>query len=155
MGLLSVALLGAAPRSLRDPYLSLLVGTWSVDGRVAGARTHQIAVGRWVLDHNFLLLHFAGSYEADVYIGYDVERHRYVEHWLDIFGGSGATAVGFGTKRDDSLTIRFDYADGPFRNTMRYDALHRGWEIHYASLRGNGEWQSFGDQRLTPANPAR
>ncbi len=148
-GALGGILLAASPRSLHDRYLSPLAGVWNVDGTVAGRKTHEIAEGTWVLDNEFLLLHFKGQYEADVYIGWDSQRHRYVEHWLDIFGGSGATAVGFGTVSGDTLTIRFNYSDGPFLNAMRYDPSRREWLIRYASERHDGRWESFGEERLT------
>ena len=149
---LSLALLGATPAP-PDPYLSHLTGKWNVSGTILGKPVHQSAQARWVLDRQFLLLHFEGAYSADVYIGYDPVRKRYVEHWLDVTGAAGATAVGFGERNGLSITFCYAYLDGPFTNAMTYDPATDTWRIHYATQDSSRRWRTFGDETL--ARPSR
>jgi hypothetical protein len=144
----SIVLFGIAPARLNDVYLSGLIGNWNVTGTTLGKQVSQTATGQWVLAHQFVLLRFKGAYEADVYIGYDAPRRRYVEHWIDVFGGSGATVVGYGERRGSTLAFLFEYPEGKFRNTMTYDARSDSWHIHYESQRRSGMWSEFGDELL-------
>ena len=140
----------AAPAPLHDAFLSHLVGRWQLQGIVLKKPIRQIVTGSWAIRHQFVVLHFTGSYEAAVYIGYDAPHRSYVEHWLDEFGGAGATAAGIGTRNGNAVTFLFHYTDGDFRNTMTYDPRRGQWRIHYASLKKDGTWSNFGDQTLTP-----
>lgn len=141
-----------AAASLSDPLLNDLIGNWSVSGTVLGKPVHQAANGSWVLNHQFLLLRFAGSYEADVYIGYDAPRKQYVAHWLDTFGGSGANAVGLGTRGASAIIFHFAYPDQKFQTTFLYDAKDETWHIHYEYQDPHAPWKTFGDETLTHAS---
>ena len=102
-----------------------------------------------MLNQQSLMLHFEGSYEADVFIGYDGERHEYIAHWLDIFGGAGATAVGHGSLHGESLTFLFSYTGEPlFRTIFKRDPAQNEWQLSYASQRNDGNWVPFGDELL-------
>ena len=138
----------AAPAQLSDALLDRLVGQWQLDGSVLGKPAHQRVTGSWVLGHQFILLRFTGSYEADVYIGYDAAGKQYVAHWLDTTGGSGADAVGLGTRSANAIEFHFAYPGQPFRTTFTYDAQLRQWRIAYRYQDKNGAWKPFGDETL-------
>jgi len=135
---------------LADPLLNDLVGNWNVNGTVLGKPVHQRVSGSWVLAHQFMLLRFTGSYEANVYIGYDPPAKRYIAHWLDMFGGSGANAVGFGTpRRTNEIVFHFAYPGQPFETTFTYSAGTGTWHIHYRYQDKHGVWKTFGDETLS------
>ena len=148
MTLARISATDSAP--LADPLLNDLVGNWNVNGMVLGKAVHQPMNGSWVLGHQWVLLRFTGSYVANVYIGYDAPGKRYVAHWLDMFGGSGANAVGFGTlRRRNEIVFHFAYPGQPFETTFRYSAGTGTWHIHYRYQDKHAVWKIFGDETLS------
>jgi hypothetical protein len=108
--LFATALIGTAPaakaqeaappldgreRVMQDSLLDHLAGEWRVERTMRGRTTGSVAHGEWVLNHQFLLLHYRddprattpSGYEAMAFIGYDNASERYVVHWIDVFGG--------------------------------------------------------------------
>src|SRR5438128_3959157 len=86
---------------LQDKLLEELVGNWNVTGRIAGQQFEQYCDADWVLNHQFLRVHFIDSaarnresmgtpsnaeYEAMVFIGNDNRSETYVVQWIDISG---------------------------------------------------------------------
>jgi hypothetical protein len=70
----------------QDRLLEELVGKWQVHGKIAGQQIEQYCEADWILNHQFLRVHFTDSaagnrkskdvsshaeYEAMVFIGYD------------------------------------------------------------------------------------
>ena len=110
----------AAAQPPVDRYLKALVGPWTMRGTLMGQPVQYRAEGRWVLDNGFLQLDMVDvaeppQYRASVFIGFDREHTDYVAHWLDNSGASGARVVGTGRLEGRTLTLRFPYADGAFR----------------------------------------
>jgi len=121
-----------------DDLLENLVGSWRVTGVVAGQRIKHNCDAGWVLNHQFLKVHFLDvtprrqrkggegrdpRYEADVFIGRDNMSERYVAHWLDTFGGRFSEVLGYGTRRDRTRSIRFVFegGSGPLHNTITWN----------------------------------
>lgn len=146
----------ASPPPLKDPYLDRLVGSWVVDGTMQDRKIHQVARAEWVMRHHWVLLHLSddpssahpSGYEAAVYIGYAASSRTYVAHWLDVYGGGGATAVGLGKRAGDDVVFAFNYPGGLFRTTFHYDRKHDRWRVHYAARSPKGLWETFGDEEL-------
>jgi Protein of unknown function (DUF1579) len=118
---------------MRDSLLDHLVGQWRVERTMRGRTTGNAVQAEWVLNHQFLLLHYQDSpraaapsgYEAMVFIGYDNASERYVAHWIDVFGGRFSETLGYGTRDGNAIRIVFEYPDGPFYNTYTFDPAAR------------------------------
>ena len=79
-------------------FLDKLAGHWNLTQTVRGTTKENKVEADWVLEHQFLRVHMKDvasppKYEADVYIGYDKAKNRYVAHWMDTFGG-GFSSIG-------------------------------------------------------------
>ena len=76
-----------------DSLLDRFVGKWEVTGKAVGDEVLQSCDLDWVLNHQFLRIHFLDvkkrppEYEALIFLRYDNMSDRYVMHWLDVFGG--------------------------------------------------------------------
>ena len=141
-------------RPLRDTLLDHLAGTWRVT-RLRGTQTLvTTADAVWVLNHQFLRLHYhddsvtVASYEAMVFIGYDNTSERYVAHWLDIFGGRWSETLGYGTRVVNGIRFVFEYPDGPFVNTLAFDAAGNEWSTVMRQRNARGEWTTFAEERF-------
>ena len=107
----------------------------------------------WQLNHQFLQLHMKGlsnptQYEAVVYIGYDPASERYVAHWIDMFGGRLSETLGYGTRSGDTLKFVFEYPDGPFINTFRWDPAAQSWDFLMQNKDATGKWTIFAEDQL-------
>ena len=108
-----------------DELLERMVGEWKVSGRMGRQPIDHTCDFRWVLNHQFLQLHFLdvsptntedslAKYEALVFICRDNMSKRYVAHWIDIFGGRFSETLGYGTRRrDSSIMLLFEYLEAP------------------------------------------
>ena len=142
---------GQAP--LQDEFLDKLAGQWNLTRTVRGTTKENKVDAEWVLDHQFLRVHMKDvasppKYEADVYIGYDKTRNRYVAHWMDTYGG-GFSAMGFGVRDGNSLPLIFEDADGTLRNTFTYDPATQTWtSLIVQKSKAGREWKTFAEDSL-------
>src|SRR6267143_3620003 len=144
-------------RIFQDKLLEELVGKWQVNGKIVGQQIEQYCEAHWVLNHQFLRVHFIDSmarnreikdisshaeYEAMVFIGYDNMSERYVVHWIDIFGGRFSETLGYGNSRvQHSIRFVFEYATGPLHNTFACNTKNGTWSIQIKQKirKGNGQ----------------
>jgi hypothetical protein len=151
----------AAPVSARadgtgetdDAYLEQLLGEWDMTGTFGGKAVRYRASGERVLQGGFLRLHMIDAdptpkYEADVFVGFDSQRHDFVAHWLDRFGAAGARVVGTGKRNDMRLVMIFPYASGAFRDTFIFQPASGMWSLLLESQSPNGEWSTFANYTL-------
>jgi len=156
-------------RPVRDALFDRMVGKWRVKGKIAGRSIRHICDAEWVLNHQFLRVHFIdvgttkrrsgkgveqrAKYEAEVFIGYDNMSERYVIHWLDIFGGRFSESLGFG-RREGANGVRFvfEYPDGPLHNTFSWKADDNTWSILIEQKDDEGEWTIFAEEVLERAS---
>jgi hypothetical protein len=136
--LLLLPLAAQTPPPEIDPWLSHLEGDWNIVREIRGTRASNRATADWILDRRFLRIHMvdtspAKTYEAIVTIGYVPGKKQYVAYWLDSFGPA-YSAVGWGTRRGETVEFTFHYDDGPFYNTFSWDAASHQW----TSLMENG-----------------
>jgi hypothetical protein len=120
-----------------------------------GRTTSSDLRGEWVLNHQFLLLHYREpqasrdtAYEAMVFIGYDKTSARYVAHWIDVFGGRLSETLGYGVRDGNAVQFVFEYPDGPFHNTFTFDSVKGLWTSLMRTKNARGEWVTFADDRI-------
>ena len=149
-------------RPMSDALLDNLVGAWRVRGTIRGEPAEQRLTAGWALNHQFMQLEFQGvgtvpagepRYEARVYVGFDNTSERYVAHWIDVFGGRFSGTLGYGTRSGDSITLRFEYPDGPFENTFTWHPESKAWQFALRAKLPTGAWAPFADLTATAAAP--
>lgn len=114
-------------RIFRDPFIEQLAGDWQLKRQIRGREVENTVTAEWVLNHQFLQLHMK-----------DVA----VPHWIDVFGGK-FSAIGYGKRSGDSIPFVFQYDDGPFHNTFKWDAAAQGWTFTMESVGKDGKRQLF------------
>ena len=155
-----------ANRQFRVKLLDELVGNWKVTGKVAGDPLLHSCTADWILNHQFLRIHFldigskgsqrkkAGRdehppYEAIVFVGYDNMSERYVVHWLDIFGGRFSETLGYGKRKDrNSIRFLFESGTGPLQNTFTRNPRNGTWSMVIDQKDAKGKWTTFARESL-------
>jgi hypothetical protein len=89
--------------------------------------------------------------KALVFLGHDNTRERHVAHWIDVFGGRASETLGFGKRKGDAITFVFEYPDGPFRTTFRWNPRMRTWQLLMRTRNKAGKWSTFGQAVLRRA----
>jgi hypothetical protein len=161
--LLPVVARAQAPPPWKDSFVDHLAGAWRVEGTLVGQNAHHTVRAEWVLNHQFLCMEEKTSadapkaesgYDALWFLGYDDVSERYVLHLVDIFGGRYSETLGYGTRTGNEIRFLFEYPDGPFHNTMRWDPAKDDWEWVLEQKDKNGKWAPFADLHFTRlANP--
>jgi hypothetical protein len=147
------------PAPWTDDLADHLAGTWKIEGHVMGQEAHHEVRAEWILNHQFLRIHEKTApgapaserpYEAIWFLGYDSTSERYVLHLMDIFGARYSETLGYGTRDGNEIRFVFEYPDGPFHNTYRWDPEKNTWEW-LMRQKENGKWSEFADLHLTRA----
>jgi len=124
---------------LQDPLLDRLVGTWVLEGTIAGSQTMHDIQADWILAHGYVRLHEVSrerdasgrpAYEAMVLIGWDQASDQYACMWLDSTGSNGlkGEAIGHAKRAGDELPFLFEDSDGSlFHTTFAYDRGADAW----------------------------
>ena len=159
--LLSAVTSAQAPEPWHDDLIDHFAGTWTLTGNVMGREAHHEVQAEWVLNHQFLCIHektpasavAAGErpYEAIWFLGYDSTSERYVLHLMDVYGPRFSEILGFGTREGNQVRFVFEYPDGPFHNTWRFDPAKGRWEWLMEQKDKSGKWAPFAELRLTQA----
>jgi hypothetical protein len=134
-------------RIFRDAFIDNLVGEWRLMRQIRGREVENTVSADWVLNHQFLRIHMKDvadppTYEALVYIGYQHADQRYVVHWLDVYGGK-FSAIGYGKRVGDTIPFVFQYDDGPFYNTFKWDARTESWTLTMEATGKDGKRELF------------
>lgn len=146
---------------LQDDLLEHMAGNWRLTGPVAReSADHQVAVD-WIMNHQFLRVHETAvvpsksgmKYEAMFIIGYDNTSERYVVHLIDVFGGRWSETLGYGRRDGNAIEFVFEYPDGPFHTTFRWEPESRTWRWHMRQKTAAGVWADFANFTLTPEAP--
>jgi len=147
------------PRQIfRDELVERLPGKWRLRGTLVGeAVDHSVQID-WVLNHQFLRLHEKAAapsksgllYEAMVFIGRDNASERYVAHWIDVFGGRFSETLGYGRRDGTTIEFLFEYPDGPFRTSFRWDPEGKSWHWLMRQKTPLGAWKDFLVATLVP-----
>ena len=151
-----------SPASWRDDLVDHVAGTWIMTGTVMGKAAHHEVQAEWVLNHQFLRIHEKTmatapkdehAYEAIWFLGYDSGKKQYVMHLMDIFGAPYSETLGYGAREGDEIRFVFDYPDGPFHTTFRWNSAHNTWQWLMEQKDKSGKWAPFADLTLAPAVP--
>jgi hypothetical protein len=122
-----------------DELLERIVGTWVLDGTIAGKTTTHDVVAGWVLNQRYVQLHEVSrerdaqgrpEYEALVYLTWEQTRAEYSCQWLDSTSNAGlSNGVTCRAKPSgDELRLLFGYPDGTvFHTTFAYDRKADTW----------------------------
>lgn len=135
-----------------------MVGTWKLGGQVMGQEAHHEVRAGWILNHQFLRMEekTASSapstehpYDALWFLGYDSISDRYVLHLIDVFGGRFSETLGYGTREGNEIRFVFEYPDGPFHTTFRWNPNKDTWEWLMEQKDKNGKRAPFADLKLS------
>ncbi len=145
----------------QDDLLDHFVGTWTLQGFLAGGEKKHTVVAEWVLGHQYLRFHEVSSelddqgnleYEAIVFIGWDEPSNRYACLWLDSTGGSAfvtPVVIGHAKRNGDALPFLFKIGDGSlFHTTFEYDRKSDSWKWRMDGER-DGELNPFARLTMT------
>ena len=137
--LLFIASSTPAQEPIRDPLLERMIGTWVLEGTIAGQpTTHDVTVD-WVLAHQYVRLQEVSrekdasgqpAYEAIVFIGWNKTLSQYACLWLDSTGGGGlaANAIAHANPGENELPFLFKIAGSTFHTTFSYRAETDTWK---------------------------
>jgi hypothetical protein len=132
--------LGAQSRTSPDSLLEHFIGSWVLEGPLAGQQvTHDVTVA-WVLGHEYVQLHEVSreltstgtpAYEAIVYIVWDPKTQQYLCLWLDSTEAGSFQPLGRAVPAADSIPFVFEYSNTDrFHNTFVYDRGTDTWQWH-------------------------
>lgn len=142
----------------QDPLVDHMAGTWKLEGQVMGQSARHDVRADWVFHHQFLRIQEKTSadaaktehpYDAIWYLGYDSVSERYVLHLMDVYGGRFSETLGYGTRDGNQIRFVFEYPDGPFHTTFRWDPNIGAWQWLMEQKDKNGRWASFADLKLS------
>jgi hypothetical protein len=128
---------------------------------VTGSSAHHDVQADWVLNHQFLRIQERTSatapagerrYEAVWYLGYDAISERYVLHLMDTFGPRFSETLRYGTRDGNQIRFIFEYPDGPFHNTYRWNPQDKTWQWPMEQKDRDGKWVPFADLTLSKAS---
>lgn len=131
-----------------DPLLDKLIGKWTITRKFPNRTVTNTAECAWVLQHQYVKIHMKDTaqpsqYEAEIFIGYDEEKKRYVAHWIDVFGGGFSATLGFGTKKGNQIEFEFKYPDGELKNTFTWHEDLNTWTSEIIQQDEKGTWVPF------------
>ena len=142
----------------RDDLVDHMVGRWELQGQVMGRAAHHEVQAEWTLNHLFLRIYEKTAtgapaserrYEAIWFLGYDPVSERYVLHLLDVFGGRFSETLGYGTREGNAIRFVFEYPDGPFHTTYRWNSDNDTWQWLMEQKDKDGKWTNFAGLKLT------
>lgn len=150
----------AAPQHppVDSPLLDHLVGTWVLQGTIAGKQTTHDIKGEWVANHQFLQLHEVSreksadgrpEYDAVIFIGWNEEKKIYPIIFLDSFGGIAPSSIGEAvSKGNELLFVWEDKGVLSFTNDFVYDPKTDSWQWTMDNV-VSGIHKPFGRVKLT------
>lgn len=140
-----------------DDLVDHLAGSWKLEGTVMGNNAHHDVQADWVLNRQFLRITEKTSanapanerrYDSVWYLGYDSISERYVMHLMDTFGGRFSETLGYGTRDGNQIKFVFEYPDGPFHNTYRWNPSDNTWQWQMEQKDKDGKWTPFATLKL-------
>jgi hypothetical protein len=144
---------------VNSPVLDHLVGTWVLQGTIAGKpATHDIAA-EWVANHQFLRVHEVSrektrdgipEYDAFIHIGWEPEKKIYPIIFLDNYWGIDPASIGTATPKENELLFVWKNEKGTmdFTNDFVYDPKTDSWQWIMDNV-VSGTKKPFGRVKLT------
>lgn len=159
--MLSVPATAQEPADWADALVRHLVGSWKLEGDVMGNAAHHDVRADWVLNKQFLRIEEKTSanapaterrYDSIWYLGYDPISERYVMHLMDTYGARFSETLGYGTRDGNQIKFVFEYPDGPFHNTYRWNPEENSWQWLMEQKNKDGKWVPFANLKLATAS---
>lgn len=149
----------AQQTTFQDSLLDHFIGTWVLQGTIAGKETTHDVVAEWVLGHQYLQFHEVSReknahaepmYEATVFIGWDKPSNQYACLWLDVTGGGGLSGQAIGHAKPGAEKIAFVFKGGDGSNFHTIFLYDRGSDTWQWLMDGeeNGKLEPFARVRL-------
>ncbi|MGD8749292.1 MAG: hypothetical protein PVI44_12585 [Balneolaceae bacterium] len=135
-------------------FLQGLTGTWELTGSMGSLELHQRCKGRWVLQNNFFQMNCeavppdTSGYRSIYIIGYHSEKHHYIFHLFDTFGGNYSETLGFGKRKNDRIPFEFDYPEAPFQNIFIWNEKKQEWKMILKQKDQGNKWVVFAEKTL-------
>src|ERR1700682_6809019 len=149
---------GSDKTAKEDDLLAHLIGSWKLTGKMGNTELQQEVTGQWVVQKQFVEMHFVGlspapggrvkPYEAIYFLGYDAKSKQYQLHLFDTFGPSYSRTVGVGIRHGDSIEFVFESPDGKFSNTFVWRPQLSQWDMLLRQQNQSGQWQDFATKTL-------
>jgi hypothetical protein len=158
LALVPLRALTQTPDEWNDELVDHFAGLWKLEGKILGQPAHHDVRAHWVLNHQFLNFQERTAanapetehhYQASWFLGYDGVSERYVMHLLDVFGGRFSETLGYGTRDGNAIRFVFEYPDGPFHTTLRWEPESNSWHWLMEQKDKAGKWTSFADLTMT------
>jgi hypothetical protein len=124
-----------------DSLLTRMIGSWVLEGTIAGRTTTHDISAEWVLRGEYVQMHEVSretdtathkpAYEAIMYFGWDKATSQYSVLWLDNTGvwNFSSEGIGRGTPKGASIPFIFKSNDGIlFHTTFLYDKGADTWK---------------------------
>ncbi len=134
---IGISLFGSAhAEAAKDALLDHMTGHWILTGTIGGQKTTHDIDARWILQNTYVQIHETSrekdasgkpQYEAEVLIGYDAAKARYVCFWYDITGVASPDAGGIARRDGDRLPFVFKSPAGDFHTTFTYQPAPDSW----------------------------
>jgi hypothetical protein len=143
--------------AFRDSLLDHLVGSWVLQGTIAGKQTTHDVTAEWVLAHQYLRVHDVSrekkdngepAYQAMVFVGWDNALSQYACFWLDDYGAAFDSTIGHAKRGGDEIAFLFNYPEGPFHTTFAYEPKTDTWQWRMDS-EDKGSLKPFARVKLT------
>ncbi|MGA3204967.1 MAG: hypothetical protein ABSF12_20930 [Bryobacteraceae bacterium] len=156
--LLSLPVMAQTPADWPDGWINHLAGSWKLEGKVGNNDAHHDVQAVWVFNHQFLRITEKTAanapaaerrYDSVWFLGYDSISERYVMHLMDTFGARFSETLGYGTRDGSEIKFVFEYPDGPFHNTYRWNAEENSWQWLMEQKNKDGKWVPFANLKLT------
>jgi hypothetical protein len=141
-----------------DDLLNHFIGRWTLEGKMGDVDLHQDVSAEWVLKGLLLQIRFTSvkigvggnpDYDALYLVGRDEKTNQYVLHLFDTFGISSRPVAGIGTRKENSISFRFDYDSGPWFNTFSWAPGTGRWS-NKITYEKDGKELTFAVKELTP-----
>ena len=145
-------------QSTPETLLSRLAGQWTLTGAFGGTATVHDVDARWVLNHEYLILHEISrerntngqpAYEAIVLLSENPTSRDCSCLWLDTTSPNGLSGImGRGKATADSLPFLFQFpTNGTLHTTFLYSANADTWQWTIESDQ-DGKHETFGRATL-------
>lgn len=151
--------------AVNSPLLDRLVGTWILQGNIAGKQTTHDITSEWVANHYYLRLHEVSrerradgnpQYDAFIHIGWDEDKKIYPIIFLDNFWGIDPASIGTAAPKEDELLFVWKDEKGAvgFTNDFVYDPTADSWQWIMDNV-VSGTHKPFGRVTLTRVPPSK
>jgi hypothetical protein len=133
----ALVLSGPCLAANKDPLLDHMTGHWVLTGAIDGQQTTHDVEAVWILQNTYVRLTEVSrekdasgkpQYEAEVLVGYDAAKQRYVCFWYDITAVAAPdSGGGVAQRQGNSLPFLFKIGGTSFHTTFTWQPAADSW----------------------------